>query len=470
MSDLDGRTIAELAALIGSKQVSPVEVAEASLRKVEETEPKLRSFITLTGDQAMAAAKQAAGEIAAGRYKGPLHGIPFVSKDLFWTKGVQTTSGSQADLGFLPDEDSTVIARLQDAGAYSLGKTNMSEWAFSITGYNSYFGWSNNPWRLDRMPAGSSSGTGTAVAGGVAPMGLGTDTGGSIRAPAANCGLTGLKPTYGLVSRYGVTPLSWSLDHAGPLCHSAEDVALTMNVLAGHDPRDPYSAKREPVDHTRGLSDGVKGLRIGVPTDYVWDVLDPEVEASVREAIAELGRLGAIIVDVPLPALEWASRMGGTLTSTEAAAYHGARIRRDGHLYDQRTRMRIESGMFISAETYHQTQRVRAMAGQKLAETFRQVDLLATPTMPMPALPQSVGVGVTEVGGKSLPSSALMTRLTQIFNVNGHPALSAPCGFSSDGLPLALQLVGRPFEDALVLRAAHAYQGATDWHARRPVF
>jgi aspartyl-tRNA(Asn)/glutamyl-tRNA(Gln) amidotransferase subunit A len=243
-----------------------------------------------------------------------------------------------------------------------------------------------------------------------------------------------------------------------------------MNVLAGHDPRDPFSAKREAVDHTRGLGSGVKGLRIGMPTDFVWDVLDPEVEAGVREAIAELGRLGATIVDVPLPALEWASRMGGTLTSTEAAAYHGTRIRRDGHLYDQRTRLRIESGMFISAETYHQTQRLRSMVGQKLAETFREVDLLATPTMPMPALPQSVGVGDTDLAGQLWPASSLMTRLTQIFNVNGHPALSAPCGFSSNGLPLALQLVGRPFEDALVLRAAHAYQQATDWHERRPVF
>jgi aspartyl-tRNA(Asn)/glutamyl-tRNA(Gln) amidotransferase subunit A len=470
VSELDGKTIAELAALISSKQVSPADVAESALRKADETEPKLKSFITLTGDQAMAAAKQAEAEIAAGSYRGPMHGIPFVTKDLFWTKGVTTTSGSEADLSFVPDEDSTVIARLQDAGAYSIGKTNMSEWAFSITGINSYFGWSNNPWALDRMPAGSSSGTGTAVAGGVAPMGLGTDTGGSIRAPSANCGLTGLKPTYGLVSRYGVTPLSWSLDHAGPLTHSAQDVALTMNVLAGHDPRDPYSAKREPVDYTHGLDDGVKGLRIGVPTDFVWDIIDPEVEAGVREAIAELARLGAVIVDVPVPALEWASRMGGTLTGTEAASYHGERVRREGHLYDQRTRMRIEAGMFVSAETYHQTQRLRAKAGQSLAETFRSVDLLATATMPMPALPQSVGVGDTEVGGHVMPSSALMTRLTQIFNVNGHPALSAPCGFSKDGLPLALQLVGRPFEDALVLRAAHAYQGATDWHTRRPTF
>ena len=470
MSELDGLTIAELASRLSSKQLSPVELAEASLRRAEATEPTLNSFITLTGDRAIAAAKQAESEIVAGNYKGPLHGIPFVTKDLFWTQGVWTTSGSEADEEFVPGEDSTVVRLLQEAGAYSLGKTNMSEWAFSITGYNTHFGWPNNPWGLDRMPAGSSSGTASSVTAGVAPMGLGTDTGGSIRSPASFCGLTGLKPTYGLVSRYGVTPLSWSLDHAGPLAHTAEDVALTMNVLAAHDPKDPFSARRPVVDFAQGLNDGVAGLRIGVPLEYVWDVLDSPVETSVREAIAELGRLGATIVEVSLPELEWASHMGGTITVTEAAAYHGDRIRRDGDRYDQRTRRRIESGMFISAATYHQAQRVRAMVGVGLARVFHDVDLIATPTMPTAALPQEIALTTVEIGGKAYPTSAAMTRLTQVFNVNGHPALSAPCGFSHENLPIGLQLVGRPFEDALVLQAAHAYQQATDWHTRRPTF
>ena len=468
MSDLDGLTITDLAAKLSSKQLSPVELAEASLQRAEATEPALNAFITMTGDQAMAAAKQAESDIAAGNYKGPLHGIPFVTKDLFWTEGVPTTSGSQADQDFVPDEDSTVVRLLQEAGAFSIGKTNMSEWAFSITGFNTHFGWPNNPWKLDRMPAGSSSGTGASVAAGVAPMGLGTDTGGSIRSPASVCGLTGLKPTYGLVSRHGVTPLSWSLDHAGPLTHTAEDVALTMNILAGHDPKDPFSAQRPAVDFTQGLNEGVKGLRIGVPKEYAWDVLDPEVEASVREAIAELQRLGANVVEVSLPELEWASHMGGIITVTEAASYHGEKVRREGDLYDQRTRQRIESGMFIPAETYHQAQRVRAMVGLGLRRVFHEVDLIATATMPMTALPQEIALTSVDVNGKSYPTSAAMTRLTQVFNVNGHPAISAPCGFSSETLPIGLQLVGRPFEDALVVRAAHAYQQATDWHTRRP--
>ena len=468
MSEFDGLTIAALAERLRTKQLSPVELAEASIARAKATEPTLNSFITLTADQAMAAARRAEAEITAGDYRGPMHGIPFVTKDLFWTKDVLTTSGSRADASFVPDEDSTVVRLLQDAGAFSIGKTNMSEWAFSITGYNTHFGWPNNPWALDRMPAGSSSGTGTSVTAGVAPMGLGTDTGGSIRAPASFCGLTGLKPTYGLVSRHGVTPLSWSLDHAGPLTHSAEDVALTMNVLAAHDPKDPYSARRAPIDFMQHLNDGVAGLRIGVAREYVWDVLDAEVEASVREAIEELGRLGATIVEVSLPELEWASQMGGVLTVTESAAFHGERVLREGHLYDQRTRRRIESGLFISAATYHQAQRVRTMVAMGLARVFGEVDLLATPTMPTTALAQEVALTTTELNGRSYPTSNLMTRLTQVFNVNGHPALSAPCGFDHAGLPIGLQLVGRPFEDALVVQAAHAYQGTTDWHERRP--
>lgn len=469
MSELDGLTIAELAERLRSKQLSPTELAAASIDRAQATEPELNSFITITGEQAMVAAHQAEAEIVAGDYRGPLHGIPFVTKDLFWTKGVRTTSGSRADEGFVPDEDATVVRLLQEAGAFSIGKTNMSEWAFSITGYNTHFGWPNNPWAPDRMPAGSSSGTGTAVTAGVAPMGLGTDTGGSIRAPASFCGLTGLKPTYGLVSRHGATPLSWSLDHAGPLAHTAEDVALTMDVLARHDPRDPFSATPAPIDFTTHLRDGVAGLRIGVPREYVWDVLDGEVGASVSEAIAALERLGAIVVEVSVPELEWASQMGGVLTVTESAAYHGERVLREGDLYDQRTRRRIESGLFISAATYHQAQRVRTMVGMGLARVFGEVDLLATPTMPVTALPQEIALTVTELNGESYPTSNLMTRLTQIFNVNGHPALSIPCGFSTSGLPIGLQLVGRPFGDALVVQAAHAYQDATDWHARRPL-
>jgi aspartyl-tRNA(Asn)/glutamyl-tRNA(Gln) amidotransferase subunit A len=467
-SELDGLTIAQLAPRLRAKELSPVEVAQAAIQRAEETEPKLNSFITMTGDQAMAAARVAESEIAAGNYKGPLHGIPFVTKDLFWTKGVRTTSGSQADLDFVPDDDATVVRLLQEAGAYSIGKSNMSEWAFSITGYNTHFGFAHNPWGLDRVPAGSSSGSGTSVAAGVAPLSLGTDTGGSIRAPAAIVGLTGLKPTYGLVSRYGVTPLSWSLDHAGPLAHTAEDVALTMNVLAGHDPRDPYSADRAAVDHTAGLEAGIRGLRIGVPREYVWDVIDPEVETAVRAAIDKLGELGAVVTEVSIPELEWAPAVGATLTPVESASYHDSRIRRDGHLYDQGTRRRIETGFFIPAPTYMQAQRVRAMIGRKLASVFREVDLLATATMIVPAPPQALANDTLDIGGTTMPTNAAMIRLTQIFNVNGLPAISVPCGFSSDGLPLALQLVARPFEDALVLRTAHAYQQATDWHERRP--
>jgi aspartyl-tRNA(Asn)/glutamyl-tRNA(Gln) amidotransferase subunit A len=461
--ELAGLTIAELAPRLRDRELSPVEVAEASVRRMEATEPDLNAFITRTGDQALAAARAAEAEILAGNYRGPLHGIPFVTKDLFWTKGVRTTSGSQADLGFVPGDDAGVVQRLQDAGAYSVGKSNMSEWAFSIIGENEFFGWPHNPWALGRVPGGSSSGSAAAVAAGVAPLSLGSDTGGSIRVPAALCGLTGLKPTYGLVSRYGATPLSWSNDHAGPLARTARDVAIAMNALAGHDPRDPYSANRPSTDHAAGLESGIAGLRVGVPREFVWDVIDPEVEALVRAAIARLAGLGAIITDVSLPEL---GMIPAGITPVEAAAYHDDRIRRDGHLYNQRIRKAIEAGLFIPAATYVQAQRVRAMIGRKLAAAFRSVDVIATAAVPVGA--PAIDVDTLTVSGQTLPTRRVLTRLTSPFNLNGHPALSAPCGFTADGLPVGLQFVGRPFEDATVLRAAHAYQGVTDWHMQRP--
>jgi aspartyl-tRNA(Asn)/glutamyl-tRNA(Gln) amidotransferase subunit A len=464
MSDeLAGLTIAELAPRLRDRELSPVEVAEASVRRMEATEPNLNAFITRTGDQALAAARAAEAEILAGNYRGPLHGIPFVTKDLFWTKGVRTTSGSQADLGFVPQDDAGVVQRLQDAGAYSVGKSNMSEWAFSIVGENEFFGWPHNPWALGRVPGGSSSGSAASVAAGVAPLSLGSDTGGSIRAPAALCGLTGLKPTYGLVSRYGATPLSWSNDHAGPLARTARDVALAMNALAGHDPRDPYSVNRPAVDHAAGLESGIAGLRVGVPREFVWDVIDPEVEALVRAAIARLAGLGAIITDVSLPEL---GMIPAGITPVEAAAYHDGRIRRDGHLYNQRIRKAIEAGLFVPAATYVQAQRVRALIGRKLATVFRSVDVIATATVPVGA--PAIDVDALTVSGQTLATRRVLTRLTSPFNLNGHPALSAPCGFTTDGLPVGLQLVGRPLEDATVLRAAHAYQDVTDWHMQRP--
>jgi aspartyl-tRNA(Asn)/glutamyl-tRNA(Gln) amidotransferase subunit A len=459
-------TVAQLGRRIQRKAVSPVEVAEAFIERIEALEPKLNAFITRTFDEAMEAAQVAEKEIQQGGYKGPFHGVPIGFKDLFWTKDVKTTSGSQIDKDFVPEEDSEVVARFKAAGAYTIGKLNMVEYAFGPTGANAHYGSPRNPWDTERMPGGSSSGSGVAVAAGEAPLAMGTDTGGSVRIPASLCGLTGLKPTFGLVSRFGVTPLSWTLDHPGPLAHSAQDVALAMNILAGHDPRDPGSANRPAVDYTKDFDKGLRDLRIGVPRDYVWDLMDPEVEQSFKAAMAQLESLGARIEEVPFPELAYAEAVSSTIITTEANAYHARNIRTQGDLFDPAVRRRVEGGFFISSGQYMQALRVSAMVGKKMREIMGHVDLIATPTTAAPA--PTIGETLTTVNGHPAPTRETLLRLTRIFNLNGPPAISLPSGFSSGGLPIGLQLVGKPFDDALVLRVAHAYQQATDWHVRRP--
>ncbi|MEX2430796.1 MAG: amidase, partial [Dehalococcoidia bacterium] len=312
-------TVAELAKHIAAKTVSPVDVTEAYLQRIEATEEDLNAFITLTADQALAKAKQAEIEIGKGGYRGPLHGIPFATKDLFWTKGVRTTSGSESALEFVPEEDATAVRRLQDAGAISIGKTNMAEWAFDATGRNEFFGWAYNPWDKERMPGGSSSGSAVAVAAGGAPLAIGTDTAGSIRIPAALCGLSGLKPTYGLVSRHGVTPLSLSLDHVGPLAHTVEDVALAMDALAGRDASDPYSKESQSAIFTESLTAGIQGLRIGLPYGLAPHMADPDVRDAFVKALAILEELGARVEEVALPELELAPPAASVITRVEAA-------------------------------------------------------------------------------------------------------------------------------------------------------
>ena len=337
-------------------------------------------------DEALASARAAEAEIAAGVYRGPLHGIPVGVKDIYWTKGVRTTSGSAVYADFVPNQDSTAVSRLREAGAYPIGKTGTCEFAFDPTGRNAHFGMPNNPWRLDRIPGGSSAGSGAAVAAGFAPLALGTDTGGSVRIPAALCGLTGMKPTYGLVSRFGVTPLSWTLDTPGPMARTALDAALALNVLAGYDSLDSASVDAPAVDYAHGIDGGVKGLRIGVPREYVWDVMDAEVEAAFRKAMTDFEELGASVREISMPELAWAPPIAAAVTSVEAAALYGGLARRQGDRLDQATRRRIESGMFVPGEAYVHALRARKLFERRMAAAFEDVDLIATPTVPMPAV------------------------------------------------------------------------------------
>ena len=456
----------DLSKLVQSKEISPVEIIEAHLTRIDATEPVLNSFITLLADQARKSARQAEKDIQAGRYKGPLHGIPVALKDLYNTGGVRTTSGSRIFDTFIPTEDCTVAAKFHQAGAILLGKLNMHQFAYGPTGENPDYGHMHNPWNPDMVTGGSSGGSGSAAAAGQCTITTGSDTGGSIRIPAALCGIVGLKPTYGLVSRYGLSALSWSLDHPGPMTRTVEDTAITMNVIAGHDPKDVASAKVDIPDYTSALTEDVKGLRIGIVKEYFEAPLDPQVRKAVMDAISLLESMGAEIKEVSYPMFNQSQAISSTVLMAEATAYHRDLLEKDGHQLYEPVRQRLEAGLFISAAEYLRAQQARSIFDQQGRRLLDEVDLLAGPTEPVTApeiLASKVMAGEQEVG-----VVGALTQYTRPYNINGFPAISVPCGFSDDGMPIGLQLAGRPFDELTVLRAAHAYEQANDWHTRRP--
>jgi aspartyl-tRNA(Asn)/glutamyl-tRNA(Gln) amidotransferase subunit A len=461
-------SVAELAGRIKKREVSPVEVIKAHLSRIESVEPILNSFITLLTDQALAAAREAEREIQSGRYRGPLHGIPFGLKDLFYVKGVRNTSGSKLFEDFVPNFDSTAAKRLQQAGAILLGKLNLHPFAYGPTGENLEYGHMHNPWDPSLIAGGSSGGSGSAVAAGECAFAIGTDTGGSIRIPAALCGVVGFKPTYGLVSRFGITPLSWSQDHAGPLTRTVEDTALVLNSLAGHDPDDPTSVRIRALDFAKDLTKGIQGLRLGVPMEYFESPIAPEVKGAVIKAIERLEELGAAVAEISWPAYHDHSAIAGMIQLSEATAYHSRLIREKGSRLHPNVRLRLEAGLFVSAEAYVQAQRARRLFYRRSLDLLKEVDILAGPAVPVKAF--KIGTKRVKMGEKEISVTPLLTQYTRPFNLNGFPAITVPCGISEEGLPIGLQLSGRPFEDGTVLRTAHAYEQATDWHQRKPVF
>jgi aspartyl-tRNA(Asn)/glutamyl-tRNA(Gln) amidotransferase subunit A len=417
-------------------------------------------------EHALQAAREAEAEILRGHYRGPFHGIPVGLKDLFWTKGIRTTSGSLIDSEFVPPEESAVAARMKAAGAYCIGKLHMTEFAFDGTSLNHHYGPARNPWDLARMAGGSSSGPGVAVASGEVPIAMGTDTGGSVRVPAALCGITGLKPTFGLISRFGVTPLSPSMDHVGPMARTVRDAALALNMLAGHDPRDPASVQMASQDYLVELNGGVRGVRLGMPQEFIWEVMDSEVEQAFRAALAQMESLGARIQETSVPDMELINAAGSVVQTAEAATVYHSRVLGQSQRFDPVIRRRIESGLFIPAQAYLHAQRVRAKGKGRLLETLEQVDLLATPTTAI-AAPYIEQEWVT-IQGQDVPTREALLRITRIFSTVGLPAISVPCGFTKGGLPIGLQLVAKPFSESLLLRVAQAYQDSTTWHLRRP--
>ena len=449
--------IAELGRRFRTGELSPVEYAADQLRRIERVDKTLHAYVTVTAERALEDARAAEAAIRK-RGAGPLAGVPIAYKDLYATRGIRTTAGSALLADWVPDADSTCVTRLQQAGMVMLGKLTTHEFAFGIQFPGHRFPAARNPWNPEHMPGGSSSGSGAALAAGLCVGALGSDTGGSIRGPAAFCGIAGLKPTYGRVSRAGVVTLSWTLDHAGPMARTVEDCALLLQALAGYDAADPASSRAPVADYTATLRGGVRGLRIGVPRAYFHDGLNPEVATAFAAALGTLERLGAEVRDVEIPSIhDTPSFM--VIMLTEAFAYHEQDLRTRPDLFGEvlREKMMI-GGLFTSAE-YVQAQRVRARLVAEVEAVLRGVDLLASPTAIVPA-PTLATVWD--------PDFPFARSNMPPFNLTGLPALALPCGFSSSGLPLSLQLAGRPFDEATVLRAGHAYEQATEWHRRRP--
>ncbi len=459
-------SVSELSHLIQKKEISPVEVVEAHISRIESLEPKLNSFITLLPEQARDNAREAEKEILKGKYRGPLHGIPFGLKDLYYVKGIRNTSGSKLYDHFIPQYDSTVAFKLKEAGAILLGKLNLHPFAYGTTGENEEYGHMHNPWNLHLIAGGSSGGNGSSVASGECPFAMGSDTGGSIRIPASLCGIVGLKPTYGRVSRYGIVPLAWSQDHGGPMARTVEDCALIMNIVSGYDPHDPTSAHLPVPDYTEVLKKEIKGIRLGVIKEALELPIESYVKESFWKAVDQLTDLEAIISEVSFPIYHYGSSIASVIQMAEATAYYSELIRKHGAQIFPPVQLRLESGIFISATDYIQAERARALFYRQSLELFKTVDLLLTPTLPTTAFP--IGTTSVKIGEKKLNVVSLLTQFTRPFNLNGFPALTLPCGFSENQLPIGLQIIGRPFDEETVLRAAYAYQQSTDWHLKRP--
>lgn len=457
--------MAELAPLVASKELSPVELVQASIGRISELEPRLNAFLSVWDDLAMSEARVAETEITSGRYLGPLHGIPVGLKDLIDVAGTETTGGSKVLSGNIAQHDATVVEKLRVAGAIFVGKLNLVEFAFGTTGLNPSTGDVTNPWDTERVTAGSSSGSAAAVASGMIPLALGSDTGGSIRMPAALCGIAGLKPTYGRVSRAGVLDLSWSMDHVGPMTRTTEDCALMMNVLAGHDPRDPASSAEPVPDFCADLSRGLDGLRIGVPTDYFFDEsVDSEIVDAVRTAIDLLEANGAELVELSMPWVRKGRPINYGVILPEVVSVHEKLLAEHADLYTPAVRSRIQSGFNVPAIDYVRAKRAREWFNHQMAESMKRVDVLVTPSVPIqtPTIQDCTPAPGKITAGADLP------KFTGVFDVTGQPSHSIPCGFTRDGMPIGLMITGHPFDESTVLRVGHAYEQLTDWHQRPP--
>ena len=453
--DLTGLTLKRASDLIRHKTVSPSDLTQACLRRIERYNDKVNAFITVTGEQALISAREMEAELRRGKWRGPLHGIPIAIKDNIDTAGTRTTAASGVYKDRVPADDADVVRRLKAAGAIILGKLNLQEFAYGGTSYESFFGPVHNPWALDHIPGGSSGGSAAAVSANLCFGALGTDTAGSVRIPASYCGVVGLKPTYGRVSLRGIIPLSWTLDHCGPICRTVEDSSLMLQAMAGFDPLDPASNNVPVPDYSLAFTKPVSKLRLGIPRAPFFEDLNPEVAQAINTAIDVFRKLTAQITDTTLPAV---FQLVPQIIGPEAYAYHEKLLAESSGLYQPFTRDRIvQFAADVKAPAYadalHQTNLLR----REIVKAFANVDLLITPTTPDPA--------ETLADARTIDP---LPRNTAPFDVFGLPTISLPCGFTRLGLPIGLQISGAPFAEATVLSLARAYERETEWHNRRP--
>jgi aspartyl-tRNA(Asn)/glutamyl-tRNA(Gln) amidotransferase subunit A len=459
----------ELARMIATRAASPVEVVRAHLERITALDGDLRAYITVRADAALEAAAAAEAAVMSGQPLGPLHGVPYALKDLYDTAGVRTTGGSRILGEHVPTRDATAARRLAAAGAILLGKLNMVEFAYGPEGLNPHYGHARNPWdgAVHRVTGGSSSGSAAAVAAGLAPGALGSDTGGSIRIPASLCGLTGLKPTYGRVSRAGVLPLAWSMDHVGPMTRTAADSALMLGAMAGYDAADASSSVLPVPDYLAALTGDVKGLRVGLLGGFFLQGAAPVVRSAVEAAAATLAGAGAVVDEVSLERMDLVAAAATAIVGSEALAYHAGWLRTRAAEYDPEVARRLRLGAFIGGAQYVRAQQVRGLVRDEIDGVLARRDVLLAPATPIVA--PVVGERQAALGDGPADVRGALVRFTRPFNLSGHPACAVPCGFTDDGLPIGMQLVGRPFDEATVLRVADAFQRLTDFHARRPV-
>ncbi len=465
-------TIEELAALLAKRKISPVELTELFLRRIERQNSALNAFLTITAEHALDAArraeKQLLGRRSSRRENFPLLGIPITLKDNIWTRGIRSTAGSKILRDFVPSQDSTVARKLARAGAILLGKTNLNEFAYGITGANAHYGPVHNPWALHRISGGSSAGSAAAIAAGLCAASVGTDTGGSIRVPSSFCGTVGLKPTFGRVSVFGTMPLSPSFDHVGPIARSVADAALLLPVIAGRDPLDPTSSPRPVEDYRGALRKPMRKFRLGRPREHYWEKLDPEVRRAAEAAVRSMEKRGALVKEVSLPHVKESRDAATDISLAEALHVHEAAgyFPQRAADYSEEVRQRIEAGGKVPANRYLAGFDVRKRLVAEFDAAFQTVDAIVAPTVPVPAPP--IGAESVQIDGEDIDTRRVVVGHSRPANFTGLPAISIPCGFTREGLPVGLQMIGRAFDETTLLRIALSYETSHDWRARHP--